>query len=348
MKFGARMFKTGLSASLAFLVCTWLGLTPPLYAAIAATLTIQPSIFRSWKYFLEQLQANLIGAFIGISFTTLFGHSPIFIGIAIIIVIGINLQLKFYKAIEVSIVTVIVIMESTSENYLLFAGNRFLIILIGILSSLLINALFIPPKYEQKALEKITENHKHFSLLLRFRLDREFVERKFQEEEKKAHELLEETKELFRLYQEEKRYVWKGKFRTARKIQLFRQMIECNQQTYTLLTIMDKLNPLQLEIDSPYSRFLDQQVEQLLHIHEKILLRYAGVFRPKVDELEITVLNQKLIHYLQHELPSLPQEVQPITVSIVGELINYADELRQLDKLVTDTIKHEKKKAPTT
>ena len=52
MSFGARVLKTGIAVTLAlYLSSLFLNPQSPVPAAIAAIFAMQPSIYRSWKYF---------------------------------------------------------------------------------------------------------------------------------------------------------------------------------------------------------------------------------------------------------------------------------------------------------
>ncbi|MGV2644390.1 aromatic acid exporter family protein, partial [Clostridium perfringens] len=53
MAFGARMFKTGLAVTLALYLAMLFDFKSPVVAAIAAIFAMQPSIYRSWRYFLD-------------------------------------------------------------------------------------------------------------------------------------------------------------------------------------------------------------------------------------------------------------------------------------------------------
>jgi len=104
MRFGARIFKTGLTVALALYISIWLGLEPPVLAAIAAALTIQPSVYRSWKNGLEQVQSNLIGAAVATIFTLALGNEPYIIAMVVMLVIGIILKLKLEKSTSLAVV----------------------------------------------------------------------------------------------------------------------------------------------------------------------------------------------------------------------------------------------------
>ena len=56
------MFKTGLAVTLALYLAMLFDFKSPVVAAIAAIFAMQPSIYRSWRYFLDQLQTSTLGA----------------------------------------------------------------------------------------------------------------------------------------------------------------------------------------------------------------------------------------------------------------------------------------------
>lgn len=148
MKLGARIFKTGLAITLSLYVAIFLDLNPPMFAALAATFAIQPSIYKSYQTILEQIQANVISAVIAIVFVLAFGHHPFVVGVAVIVVIAIILKLKTESIIPLATVTVISIMESPTDNFIMFATTRFILIMIGVLSAFIVNMVFLPPKHE--------------------------------------------------------------------------------------------------------------------------------------------------------------------------------------------------------
>ena len=131
MKLGARIFKTGLAVVLALMLGELLNVPSPVFAAISAVFAIQPSIYRSFLTVIEQIQGNVIGAVIAILFVILFGNHFLIVGLAAIILIMINLRLKI-DTITLSVVTLIIIMETPQEEFITFALLRFATILLGI------------------------------------------------------------------------------------------------------------------------------------------------------------------------------------------------------------------------
>ena len=165
MKFGARILKTGIAIVLALYISELLNLPAPVLSGIAAIFAIQPTIYRSYQTVLEQIQGNIIGALVAVSFVLLFGNDIFIIGLAVMVVITINLKLKMDKTIVLSIVTAIAIMENQEGDFLNFAFIRLSSVLLGIVSSFIVNLVFIPPKYEAKLYTRIHRcNGRHLKM----------------------------------------------------------------------------------------------------------------------------------------------------------------------------------------
>ena len=95
MKLGARILKTGVAIVFAFYLAEWLQLPSPIFAGIAAIFAIQPSIYRSYKTIIEQIQGNVIGALSAIVFASIFGVEPVVAGFAVIVTLLIMMKLNF-------------------------------------------------------------------------------------------------------------------------------------------------------------------------------------------------------------------------------------------------------------
>ena len=83
----------------------------PVFAGIAAIFAIQPSIYRSYLTIVEQIQGNVIGAVIAVSFVLIFGHQLVVVGLAAVIIILIMNKLGLEKSISLALVMMIAIME---------------------------------------------------------------------------------------------------------------------------------------------------------------------------------------------------------------------------------------------
>ncbi|BBP88000.1 hypothetical protein BsIDN1_16180 [Bacillus safensis] len=95
-----------------------------------------PAIYLSiFLTIVDQVQANIIGAALAITFGLLFGTGPVIIGLTAVMVIAINLKLKIEHTIPIALVTVIAILESAGDHFLSFALIRTATVVLGVLSS---------------------------------------------------------------------------------------------------------------------------------------------------------------------------------------------------------------------
>ena len=133
MTLGARILKTGIAIVLALFLSQLLNASTPVFAGISAIFAIQPTVYRSYLSIIEQVQGNIIGAIIAVIFVLSFGNNVFIIGLAAIIVITINLKLNLEKTITLSVVTLIAIMESPTDDFITFAIIRFSTVMLGIL-----------------------------------------------------------------------------------------------------------------------------------------------------------------------------------------------------------------------
>lgn len=344
MKLGARIIKTGIAVVLALYVATWLQLEPVFFAAIAAVLTVQPSIYRSWQHMIEQIQANVIGAIIGIAGVFLLGNSPVIIGLMIIIVILINLSLKLSGTISLSIVTVIAVMEVPEGDYFTFALNRLILIMVGILSSILVNIIFIPPKYENKFLLHMKEAVEHLTFLMRQMTDQELEETAYRQEKQKVMENLKKSEELFILYQEERTYRKKSKFQKARKTVVFKQMVRSMHKALDAMHALERHLYTSEPIQKDVVDHIKHQIRLITAYYEKVMLKYEGKVRihhPHEKDQEMFQGNNQLLEQLielhhsnDDEKAKEKDEAWLHLFMISAALIELANQLDYLDKLI--------------
>ncbi|ERI06618.1 FUSC family protein [Aneurinibacillus aneurinilyticus] len=344
MRVGARILKTGIALILALLVCHWFNLQPPLFAAIAATLSIQPTVYRTLKHLREQMEANFIGAALGVTATYFLGADPIIVGVVVMLVIMINLRLKLENSLVLSLVTVIAVMETSTGNYLYFAGNRFLLTVIGVFSAALVNALFIPPRYEHKLFDEISKTGEKFSVLMRTLIHNEMEEKVFREEKEKIKSKFKAIEQLYDLYTEEITKLRKVTYSSQKKLVLFKQMIS------VLYKEMDMLRTFERHIYSSFKPghylfpLIQSQLEALTEYHKNILLTYNGILKTREDwhlPEEVLQENNRLLHEfltLYPEVKNTPQEEDDgqwrHLFPVVAEILEYANQLERLSKLV--------------
>lgn len=341
MKLGARIFKTGLAIVLAIYAASWIGLNPPFFAAIAATFAIQPSISRTFQTMLDQLQANIIGAGTAIVMVLAFGHDPVIIGVTVMIIIAGILGLKLdASTIPIAVVTVIIIMGRPGDgNFILFASERFALIMLGILASFLVNMLFLPPKHETKLYQQIRDvtqdTIQWIRLLGRHETNRQTLR-------KDLSSLKDQTvsiENLYLLFKEERVYTKKARLTRDRRVVLFKQMIASMNKIVTILRTLDKFENNMQHAPSDMQEAIRNQLDHLMDYHDRILQRYVGKvtthlteeMAEEVDEGRVSLTDQLMEMYDQQ---NIDRSEWLHLLPIVAHIVEYNEQLEHLDRLV--------------
>ncbi len=348
MKFGARILKTGIAIVLSLLLAELLGLPSPVFAPIAAIFAIKPTIYRSYLTIIEQIQGNVIGAVIAIVFALTLGNHPIIIGLAAIILIAINLKLKIGNTISLSLVTMIVVMESPSESFIEFALLRFGTIMLGVFSAFVVNLVFMPPKYENKLYQKISYVTEEISKWIRVTTRGATEYSLLKKDIKTLQDDIREAEELYVMYKEERNYFKRNRLPKARKLVIYRQMIATSNRA---LDVLKRLNRFENEISLlPENLQLEiqYQLDFLMELHEQIMLKFIGKVKPvTIVEDDVTRVNRKELFSLfiaqQQKLDFEHEATFFHIMQIISSIIEYNDYLEHLDILVTSFVTHHKK-----
>lgn len=210
MKLGARILKTGIAIVLALLLAEILNFPSPIFAGIAAIFAIQPTIYRSYLSIVEHVQGNVVGAVIAVLFVLLFGNHVFIIGLSAIIVISINLKLKIEKTIPLSLVTLIAIMETPGDTFIEFAIIRFCTVILGILSAFLVNLIFIPPKYENKLYNNISNISEDITKWIRLTVRHASDYKLLKQDIETISENIIKMDQIYLMYKEERNYLQKS------------------------------------------------------------------------------------------------------------------------------------------
>lgn len=339
MKFGARILKTGVAVTLALYITMLLNIEPATFAAVAAVFAVQPSVYRSYRTILEQFQANIIGAIVAVVFTLAFGNEPFVIGIGAILIIAICLKLKIEKTISLAVVTLILIMESTSGNFYLFALSRFSVIMIGVLCSFIVNLFFLPPKHETKLFQKITTNTENVTQWLRLMIRNDADHMALKEDLQKLRNEMIEINNFYLLYKEERDYLKKTEYPKGRKLVLFRQMITTTEKATAVLKNLHFHEQSILDLPEEMRELLQTQIDYLIQFHERTLFKYSGKARHDSSEdfLSEIASGEKLLteHLISYsEKKRLNQEDWTELFQTIGLIIGYKDQLKHLDLLI--------------
>ncbi|WP_386062586.1 FUSC family protein [Thalassobacillus hwangdonensis] len=339
MKLGARMLKTGLAVAVALYVASLFGFTSPVFAAIAAVFSIQPSIYRSYQSIIEQIQANIIGATVAVIAVSTLGNDPFIVGFAIIIVIGLTMNLKMNEnTISLAVVAVIALMDTTELQFIDFAAARFTSLMIGILAAFIVNLVFLPPRYETRLFQKIDRSTSDILQWLRVTIRHLSDEPALKSEINRLQKEISLIDHTYLLYSEERTYLRKRRFSKARKLVLFRQMISTTKKSFDVLKAFYRLDDDIEHIPKDFQELLVNELDKVIHSHEKLILSLMGrikrthkeSLRDDVYSPDIPMLVEKLIQVYEND----QNADKLIFLPLASQLMEYHQQLEHLQRLL--------------
>jgi uncharacterized membrane protein YgaE (UPF0421/DUF939 family) len=331
MVFGARVWKTGIAVALALYISAWLEFTPPVIAAVAAIFAMQPSIYRSWRYFLDQLQTNIIGAAFALLAGMFFSQNVIAIGIVCIIVIILSLRLRMEETIGLTLVTVVAVMEASGEWR--FAVNRLLLSLIGIGCAFVVNVLFFPPKPKEQFAAQIGSIFSKMSLLLRTVISNEIKETVFREEKESLRNSLKSLSEKYRLMEEEIKKMKGSGSKRIRELVVYKQKLLVMSKGLEVLEAVDE-HYFQASPSAETDVCFDDHMEKLIKYHEHVLLKYDDKLKDtSSDSLEIEAENEQFMIDLIARYSEQPSGMLRLSI-VAAAMYDYGHQIARLDKLV--------------
>ncbi|MET1032719.1 FUSC family protein [Domibacillus tundrae] len=348
MKLGARIFKTGIAIVLALYIAQWLQLPSPVFAGIAAVFAIQPNIYRSYLTVVEQIQANVIGAAIAILFVLAFGNHIIIVGLAAIIAIIILLKFKLEKSVSLALVTIIAIMEVQNDQFVQFSMIRMFNISIGVLSSFLVNLVFLPPKYETKLFSSLNQLSEEVLKWIRITSRNASESHLLKKDMAKQREKLIKIDNMFLLYKEDRTPLKKNLRAKQRKIVLYRKLILTTRRS---MDILQRLNQYENELhhlNPELLRTMQDHLDCLVSYHEHLLLRFVGKAKTTEtsEELFEPCMNRdEFMHMFTDEIYKDNKEELTSSIHllhIVSSILEYGEKLEHLDHLMTSFYKYHK------
>lgn len=347
MTFGARMLKTGLAVTLAlyasiWLQTLWLQTGSPVIAAVAAIFAMQPSIYRSWRYLIEQLQTNTLGAVLAMLAGVVFSKEPFVIGLVCILVIMICLKLKMGDTIGLTLVTVVAVMEASGQWE--FAVNRFVMSLIGILAAFVINVVVFPPKPRVQFVEQVRRSFDRMSLLLRTAISDEMKETVFHEEQRILEEEIHSIEEKYKLMEDDQKKLRTAKFGVSRQLVVYKQMLHTLRKGCEVLEAVDE-HYFQAARSAKINLLFDNQLEKLIKFHEHVMLKFDQKLKPgAVDSAVFQQENDRFLRQMLEHSGSSGEEA--FRLSIVSSAIyDYGFQLERLNKLADHSPEHPAKTA---
>ncbi|GAA0498632.1 aromatic acid exporter family protein [Salinibacillus aidingensis] len=336
MKFGARVLKTGLAVSIAMYAALLFDFTAAVFAGIAAVFSIQPSIYRSYQKVLQQIEANLLGAVIAIVMVSMLGNDPVIIGFTIILVMAICIGFGMKQEIVMlAVVTVIAIMETTDMPFVEFAVTRVSSVFIGIFSALLVNLVFLPPKYETRLFKQIEQTSNEILQWIRLSSRHLSDQPALKEEIEKLIEDITKLDHTYLLFSEERTYSRKRRYTKARKQVLFRQLIHTAKKSLEVLRTLQRYDQTLGHLSHDLKTRIVKQIDEVVHIHEKLIMMCMGKIREDDEQVvhpdegeDITALLEDIIAFTQNKSDAWQ------FLPLAGKLMDYENQLEHLKKLL--------------
>lgn len=328
---GARVLKTGIAVTVALYVSMLLKQPSPVIAAVAAIFAMQPSIYRSWRYFLEQLQANTLGAVIALLAGMAFSNEPVTIGLICIVVIMICLKLKMEETIGLTLVTVILVMEASGQ--FAFALDRFLQVIIGITAACLINIIFFPPNPRVQFMNQVDTVFNRMSLLLRTVISDEMRESAFREEKQALEDGIKSLSEKYKLFEEESKKLRRAKYSRSRQIVIYKQLLHTLHKGLEVLEAIEghyfQSTPSR-EMDIAF----DKHLEMLIKGHELVLLKLEDKVKPDTNDMDVMEeKNAVFLHRMMEQFSQCEEGMRRLSI-VAAACYEYGFQISRLDRLV--------------
>ncbi|MBU9710190.1 aromatic acid exporter family protein [Evansella tamaricis] len=339
MRLGARIFKTGLAVTLALYSALWLGFESQGFAALAAFLSVQPSVRKSVQLIWDQIQANLLSAALAVTFVLAFGHEPFVVGVVVMLVIAIHLKLKKEAIIPLAVVTAIVIMGSPTDDFIPFATNRFFLIFIGVISAFIVNLIFLPPKHENLLYHKLVNTNDQILQWIRLITRHEADYKALKKDVPKLQELMSKLEGMFVLYREERHYLRKNEYARMRKVVLFRQMVNSTGKSHRILKALSKYENELQHLPESMQDIIRDHLDYLTNYHERILLKYTGKVKAHTTEElyeEVGLGKRQLteLYLTFYDDSNVDRNEWIHFFPVIAMIIEYSEELERLDRLV--------------
>ncbi|TDM00768.1 FUSC family protein [Macrococcus carouselicus] len=338
MKLGARIFKTGIAIMLALFVAEMIGTPGYVVAGISALFAMQPSVYQSYKSVLENLQGNSTGALLAIIAVQMFGNHLFVVGLTTIILISLLTKLNLQNVAGLAVVTQLVIMEASGDDFMMTAITRFAFVMIGVLSAALVNLLFLPPQYETKLYYNCQQLSNDIFKWLRLSINGSSEYHVVKHDVEEIRDRIVALESKFNLYKNERALTKKQNYRNIRKKILFKELIMTTRRAYDLLRRINRYENDILNLPEDLRIQIKFEMDELMTLHEGILMQVTNKLSPthlsedtkmtgnfKKDVLEMVLQELRL----DEDPPYNKQHI----ILVISALFEYREKLEHLDKL---------------
>lgn len=333
---GPRMLKTGIAVTLTLVITSFFEMKLELVAAIAAVLAMQPSIMRSLTYLKEVVIGNSVAVIFSIIGIFLLGDHPLSVGAVVIISIAINVRLGLNKTVSLTVLTIITIMLQSDGIDIPFIINRISLVVIGVISAFIVNALVFPPDHQKLLFKRIEDAVKQTLFLLRVIPNKTMSVPTIKDEDREVEKKIIKIKEYFDILVEERgRLFIRNKINFLRTIVIYRQMIRVLEKQYTLIQQMENNMAEIEEMGSGKIQVIKRLINEITNYSENVFLLYQNKIVLDRDLQRETKNAMRLtINNLIEELQGSDYEKWTYVFPVANSLIELYGELDKLETFV--------------
>ena len=344
MKLGARSFKTGLAVALSLLLAQFLFPESGVIAGISAVSSTQPSVARSYTFMKERLLANTIGGVLAALIAWSIGSNLLIIGLSVVILISLLNYLNLGKVISLSVVTMIVIMMSTSDNLFYTAAIRVAETFIGVVVAFLVNSFIHPPNYDDRLFHTVDYATSEFLVWLRAGLRKNTEFSIMNKDLKWARQQLGLMDKYFQLMQESHMPFRKKRMLELKQLVIYRRMLACSRSAYHVLKVLHDHENVFFSFSPDMRIMIRERLETLMSGHEQIMLKFSGrVPAEQVNFFEANKEERQLLvkRFFDHtrkegELSDFTNQKGYGPIHLMSAILSYEDDLIHFNKLVTN------------
>lgn len=330
------MIKTGIAVTLTLVITSFFEMKLELVAAIAAVLAMQPSIMRSLTYLKEVVIGNSVAVIFSILGIFLLGDHPLSVGAVVIISIAINVRLGLNKTVSLTVLTIITIMLQSDGIDIPFIINRISLVVIGVISAFIVNALVFPPDHQKLLFKRIEDAVKQTLFLLRVIPNKTMSVPTIKDEDREIEKKITKIKDYFDILVEERgRLFIRNKINFLRTIVIYRQMIRVLEKQYTLIQQMEN-NMVEIEeMGSGKIQVIKRLINEITNYSENVFLLYQNKIVLDRDLQRETKNAMRLtINNLIEELQGSDYEKWTYVFPVANSLIELYGELDKLETFV--------------
>jgi len=146
---GMRTIKTSLVVAICLIISKVLDLYYPYYAAIAAIICIQNTVYGSFKVAKNRVLGTIIGSLLGIFCVFIFPYNPWISGMGVLVLLYFLKVINLENAYIVACIVFLANFVPGQGPSITYSLNRTFDTIIGILIALIVNWLLSPPEYAE-------------------------------------------------------------------------------------------------------------------------------------------------------------------------------------------------------